>query len=123
MKTILVVEDNAVNLELLTQLLEDDYWIETAEDGAAGVAAAQRVRPDLVIMDLSLPVVDGWEAIRRIRLDPALARTPIIALSAHAAQVDIERARAVGCDAYLTKPVDDVELERTIGSLLVGARP
>ena len=118
MTTILVVEDNAINLELVIQLLEDDYTITTAEDGAAGLEAAERHRPDLIIMDLSLPVLDGWEAIRRVRLDPDLRSTPIIALSAHASRTEIQRALDAGCDAYVTKPVDDEELLQTIGRLL-----
>jgi CheY-like chemotaxis protein len=117
-KKILVVEDNALNLELVTQLLEDDFELATATDGAAGVEAAKQVRPDLILMDLSLPVVDGWEATRRLRSDAELAKTPIVALSAHAAKADIDRALAAGCDAYLTKPIDEEELMRTISNLL-----
>lgn len=118
MKKILVVEDNELNLELVTQLLEDDFELSTAGDGAAGLEAAKRLRPDLILMDLSLPVMDGWEATRRVRSEPALAKTPIIALSAHAAKPDIDRALAAGCDAYLTKPLDEEELSRTIAALL-----
>jgi two-component system, cell cycle response regulator DivK len=118
MKKILVVEDNLVNLELVTQLLEDDYAISTATDGNAGVARAQQLRPDLILMDLSLPGLDGWETTRRLRSDPALARTPIVALSAHAARADIERALDAGCDAYVTKPIDEDELKQTITRLL-----
>lgn len=121
MKKILVVEDNQVNLELVTQLLEDDFEVTTAEDGAAGLEQAKRVRPDLILMDLSLPVLDGWEATRRLRSDPEIGRTPVIALSAHAARADVERALQVGADAYVTKPIDEDELRATIARLLARA--
>lgn len=122
MTKLLVVEDNPINLELVIELLEDDYELETAEDGEAGLAAARRSRPDLIIMDLSLPVLDGWDAIRQLRSDPAFRRIPIIALSAHAATQDIDRAVAAGCDAYVTKPIDDEKLRSTIERLLRGVR-
>lgn len=122
MKKILVVEDNEVNLELVTQLLEDDFELTTASDGAAGVAAATRVRPDLILMDLSLPVMDGWEATRQLRKTPELRATPIIALSAHAAPADIERALEAGCDAYVTKPIDEDALVKAISTLLAAGR-
>lgn len=118
MKKILVVEDNQVNLELVTQLLEDDFDVTTAEDGAAGLEQARRVRPDVILMDLSLPVLDGWEATRRLRSDPELGRTPVIALSAHAARADVQRALDAGADAYVTKPIDEDELRATIARLL-----
>lgn len=118
MKKILVVEDNELNLELVTQLLEDDFELLTAADGAAGVEAARRFRPDLILMDLSLPVVDGWEATRQLRGEAGLAKIPIIALSAHAAKPDIDRALQAGCDAYVTKPIDEEELRLAISRLL-----
>ena len=107
MKTILIVEDVEFNLDLLVQLLEDDYTILTASDGAASIALAERTRPDLILMDLSLPVIDGWEATRRIKANAALCSIPIIALTAHAMSGDEERARAAGCDDFLTKPIDE----------------
>lgn len=107
MKKILIVEDVEYNVELLVQLLEDAYELVVAGDGAQGVALAERERPDLVLMDMSLPVMDGWEATRRIRANPSLAHVPIIGLSAHAMNGDAEKALAAGCDDYLTKPLND----------------
>jgi two-component system, cell cycle response regulator DivK len=107
MKKILVVEDVEFNRDLVVQLLEDDYRIITAADGAEGIQLAERERPDLILMDLSLPVIDGWEATRRIKADDALKHIPIIALSAHAMAGDEEKARQSGCDDYLSKPLDE----------------
>jgi len=87
--------------------LEDDYELLTAADGAAGIELAERERPDLILMDLSLPVIDGWEATRRIKADAALRSIPIIALTAHAMRGDAEKARECGCDDYLSKPLDE----------------
>jgi CheY-like chemotaxis protein len=107
MKTILIVEDVEFNLDLLVQLLEDDYDIHTAADGATGITLAEQVRPDLILMDLSLPVIDGWEATRRLKASATLQHIPIIALTAHAMSGDEERAKAAGCDDYLSKPIDE----------------
>jgi two-component system, cell cycle response regulator DivK len=107
MKTILIVEDVEFNLDLLVQLLEDDYTILTASDGAAGIELAERTCPDLILMDLSLPIVDGWEATRRLKADARLQHIPIIALTAHAMSGDEEKAKAAGCDDYLSKPIDE----------------
>lgn len=107
MKRILIVEDTEYNRDLLIQLLEEDYELLSAEDGAAGVAMASRERPDLILMDMSLPLMDGWEATRRIKTDATLKAIPIVALTAHAMQGDEEKARAAGCDDYLTKPIDE----------------
>src|SRR3989442_10858288 len=110
MKKILVVEDVELNRDLLVQLLEDDYEVLTAVNGQEGIALAQRERPDLVLMDLSLPVIDGWEATRRIKATPDLKDIPIIALSAHAMLGDEDKARQAGCDDYLSKPLNDALL-------------
>jgi two-component system cell cycle response regulator DivK len=107
MKRILIIEDVEFNRDLLVQLLEDSYAVLAADDGAAGIAVAEQERPDLIIMDLSLPVVDGWEATRRIKANPALQHVPIIALSSHAMRGDAERARQAGCDDYLSKPLEE----------------
>ena len=107
MKTILIVEDVEFNLDLLVQLLEDDYTILTASDGAAGIELAEHTCPDLILMDLSLPVIDGWEATRRLKANAKLRHVPIIALTAHAMSGDEEKAKAAGCDDYLSKPIDE----------------
>lgn len=107
MKKILIVEDVEFNLDLLVQLLEDDYDLVTARDGAEGIKATTREHPDLILMDMSLPILDGWEATRRIKADAQLQYIPIIGLSAHAMNGDPEKAREAGCNDYLTKPVDE----------------
>ena len=110
MKKVLVVEDVEYNRDLLVQLLEEDYEILTAADGASGIEIAARHRPDLILMDLSLPGIDGWEATRRLKARPETAAIPVIALTAHAMHGDEDRARACGCDDYLTKPIDEDQL-------------
>jgi len=110
MNKILIVEDVEVNLQLLIQLLEDDYEIVSAIDGQQGVNLAISVRPNLIIMDMSLPVMDGWAATREIKSNPALSHIPVIGLSAHAMNGDRQKALEAGCDEYLTKPVDEVLL-------------
>jgi two-component system, cell cycle response regulator DivK len=107
MKKILIVDDVELNVELLVQLLEDEYDLVVASDGAQGVAVAVQERPDLILMDMSLPVMDGWEATRQIKAHPDLAAVPVIGISAHAMSGDADRAREAGCDDYLTKPIDD----------------
>ena len=119
MKKILIVEDIELNRDLLTQLLEDEYGLVFAADGAAGITTAASEHPELILMDLSLPVVDGWEATRRIKADPVTRQIPVIALTAHAMSNDEEKARAAGCDDFLTKPVDEdllfAKLRRWLG--------
>lgn len=105
MRTILIVEDTELNIDLLTQLLEDDYKLIVARDGAQGVGMANENGPDLILMDISLPVMDGYEATRKIR--ETLPSTPIIGLSAHAMSGHEQKAREAGCNDYLTKPVDE----------------
>ena len=104
-KTILIVEDIELNIDLLVQILEDDYHLLVAKDGAQGVALTEQNKPDLVLMDISLPIMDGYEATRTIR--KTFQHLPIIGLSAHAMQGDVEKALAAGCSDYLTKPIDE----------------
>jgi CheY-like chemotaxis protein len=107
MKTVLVVEDVELNRDLLGQILEDLYDVAFAADGAEGLTKAAELKPDLILMDLSLPVVDGWEATRRLKADPELARIPVIVVTAHAMAGQEEKARASGADDFLSKPVDE----------------
>src|SRR5680860_145318 len=107
MNKILIVDDVELNIELLVQLLEDEYELVTASDGEQGVAMANQERPDLILMDMSLPVMDGWEATRQIKSNPNLNGIPVIGISAHAMSGDTAKAIDAGCDDYLTKPIDD----------------
>ena len=115
-KKILYVEDNEDNVFMLKMRLELEggYDVLVAADGAQGVAVAAAERPDLILMDLNLPVVDGWEATRRIKADAETRNIPIIALTAHAMAGDREKALAAGCDEFDTKPID---LERLLGKI------
>jgi CheY-like chemotaxis protein len=106
MAVILVVEDDEANQELVTRFLRRaGHRVFHATDGMSGVRAALEGIPDLIVMDLGLPGMDGWEAARRIRSNPATAHIPIIALTAHTLSEDVQKARQAGCDAYETKPV------------------
>ena len=119
MKKVLVVEDVAFNRDLLVQLLEERYHVITAEDGERGIEAALQEQPDLILMDLSLPTMDGWEATRRLKEDATLRHVPVIAVTAHAMRGDRERALSAGCEDYITKPVDEdvlfAKLDRYLG--------
>ena len=107
MPTILYVEDNEDNVYMLVRRLRrHGFEVTVARDGAQGVEAARRERPDLVLMDLSLPVLDGWEATRRLKRAAETRAIPVVALSAHAMAGERERALQAGCDDYDTKPVD-----------------
>lgn len=115
MAKILLVEDNEMNQDMLMRRLSRrGYEIVLAADGERGVALAAAESPDLILMDMSLPVLDGWDATRAIRADPATAAIPIIALTAHAMSGDRERAIEAGCDDYDTKPI---ELPRLLGKI------
>ena len=107
---ILIVEDTELSRDLLVQLLSKDYEVLLAENGAVGVEKAENERPDLILMDLSLPVLDGWEATRRLKADERLKSIPVIAVTAHVTEEEEERARACGCDDFLPKPIDEVLL-------------
>jgi CheY-like chemotaxis protein len=119
MARILVVEDNEMNRDMLTRrLARKGFDALVAVDGEQGVAVALAERPDLILMDMSLPVLDGWEATRRIKASPETGSIPIIALTAHAMSGDRERALAAGCDDYDTKPVEFASLLGKIEALL-----
>jgi two-component system response regulator len=116
---ILIVEDNPDNRTLISDiLLALDYEVIEATDGEQGVARAVQEQPDLILMDLSLPQVDGWTATRQIKGNPALTHIPIIALTAHAMVGDRERALEAGCDDYISKPIDLRELQHKIARYL-----
>ena len=120
MPKILLVEDNEDNRDMLSRrLIRKGYEVSLAVDGSAGVSQAVLERPDLILMDMSLPVLDGWEATRRIKADPATRAIPVIALTAHAMSDDRDKAYAAGCDDYDTKPIDLPRLLEKIESLLL----
>ena len=115
MPKILLVEDNEMNRDMLSRRLEKrGYTLAIAVDGGAGLAAARSELPDLILMDMSLPVIDGWEATRQLKADPATAAIPVIALTAHAMDSDRQKALEAGCDDFDTKPV---ELARLLGKI------
>ena len=119
MPKILIVEDDELNRDSLRRLLRRrGFEIVLANDGEEGVAVARAEAPDLILMDMSLPVVDGWEATRQIKADPAMQATPIIALTAHAMTSDRDKALAAGCDDFDTKPIDLDRLLPKIHALL-----
>ena len=115
MTKVLVVEDNEMNRDMLSRrLTRRGFQVIFAVDGQQGVDLARSERPDIILMDMSLPVVDGWEATRRVKSDDATRGVPVIGLTAHAMAGDREKAIEAGCDDYDTKPV---ELERLIGKI------
>ena len=117
---ILIVEDDELNRDSLRRLLRRrGFDIVLAVDGEDGIAVARAEAPDLILMDMSLPVVDGWEATRQLKADPAIQATPIIALTAHAMSGDRDKALAAGCDDFDTKPIDLDRLLPKIHALLV----
>ena len=121
MPKLLLVEDNEMNRDMLSRrLVKKGYEIVIAEDGAQGVALARSERPDLILMDMSLPVIHGWDATRELKADPGTKSIPVIALTAHAMSGDREKALEAGCDDFDTKPVDMPRLLEKIGKLLGG---
>jgi CheY-like chemotaxis protein len=119
MTTILLVEDNELNRDMLSRrLARQGYQVVQAVDGGEAIARACDSAPDLILMDLSLPVIDGWEATRRLKADEATRRIPVIALTAHAMAGDREQAMAAGCDDFDTKPVELPRLLEKIAALL-----
>jgi CheY-like chemotaxis protein len=118
MKRILLVEDNETNCDmLLRRLRRHGYEATGADNGVTGLAAAKADSPDVILMDLSLPEMDGWEAARRLKTDPATQSIPIIALTAYASESDRESALQAGCDEYETKPLDLTQLLTKIRAL------
>lgn len=119
MPKILLVEDNEMNRDMLSRrLARNGYEVAIATDGQQGADMAMSELPDLILMDMSLPVIDGWEATRRIKANDATRRIPVIALTAHAMAGDREKAMEVGCDDYDTKPVEISRLLGKIAALL-----
>src|SRR5262245_54048343 len=120
MTKILLVEDNEMNRDMLSRRLSRrGFEVVFAVDGQQGLDLARREKPDIILMDMSLPVMDGWEATRRVKSDDATRHVPVIALTAHAMSGDEDKALAAGCDDYDTKPV---EIDRLVGKIerLVG---
>ena len=121
MPRILLVEDNEMNRDMLSRRLQrKGYQVVLAVDGQSGVEMAQTQAPDLILIDMSLPVLDGWEATRRLKADAATQHIPVIALTAHAMFGDREKALEAGCDDYDTKPVELPRLLGKIEALLSG---
>jgi CheY-like chemotaxis protein len=119
MAKILLVEDNEMNRDMLSRrLVRSGYEVMMAMQGEEGVALARTASPDIVLMDMSLPVLDGWEATRLLKSDPATREIPVIALTAHAMSGDREKAREAGCDDFDTKPVEYARLLSKIEDLL-----
>lgn len=123
MAKLLLVEDNEMNRDMLSRrLIRRGFEVILAEDGEQGVAMAREALPDLILMDMSLPVLDGWEATRRLKADDATRSIPIVALTAHAMSGDRDKALAVGCEDYDTKPIELPRLLEKIDRIL-GSRP
>ncbi len=124
MPTILLVEDNELNRDMLSRRLErKGYTVAIAVDGGEAIEKALSGSPDLILMDMSIPVVDGWEAVRRLKADATAGRIPIIALTAHAMAGDREKAIEAGCDEYETKPVEFARLLTKIEGFLGSSQP
>ncbi len=119
MKRILLVEDNELNRDMLCRRLQRrGFEVIIAVDGRAGIESAESQLPDLILMDMSLPVIDGWDATRRLKANPLTQSIPVLALTAHAMEGEREKALAAGCDDYDTKPVELDRLLPKIDSLL-----
>ena len=119
MAKILIVEDNPMNRDMLSRrLIRSGHLVLMAGDGRQGITSAQNECPDLILMDMSLPVIDGWEATRRLKSDKATRRIPVIALTAHAMSSDRQKCMEAGCDDYDTKPVDYQRLTAKIQAAL-----
>lgn len=124
MAKVLLVEDNEMNRDMLSRRLErKGYEVVIAVDGQEGVDKARSENPSIILMDMSLPVIDGWEATRQIKADPALQQIPVIALTAHAMAGDREKALDAGCDDYDTKPIELPRLLEKMSALLGDSAP
>ena len=124
MPKVLLVEDNEMNRDMLSRrLIRRGFEVLLAVDGEQGVAMAQKDLPDVILMDMSLPVLDGWEATRRIKAGDATRAIPVIALTAHAMAGDRDKAMEAGCDDYDTKPIELPRLLEKIGRLIGGIPP
>jgi CheY-like chemotaxis protein len=117
-KKILVVDDTEFNRDLVVQLLEEDYDMVIAENGEEALTVTERERPDLILMDLGMPVMDGWEATRRLKATDRLKNIPVIAVTSHAMVGDEVEARKAGCDDYLPKPIDEDLLIKKIKNFI-----
>jgi CheY-like chemotaxis protein len=123
MARILIIEDNEMNRDMLSRRLErKGYQVAIAMDGQEGVDKAKADKPDLILMDMSLPVLDGWEATRRLKADTDTRGIPIIALTAHAMASDEQKAREAGCDDFDTKPIELTRLLEKMQQLLGDGR-
>jgi CheY-like chemotaxis protein len=124
MAKILIVEDNPLNRDMLSRrLIRSGHLVLMAGDGKQGITSAQAEIPDLILMDMSLPEIDGWEATRRLKSNQATRRIPVIALTAHAMSSDRQKCLEAGCDDYDTKPVDYPRLTAKIQAALGGGAP
>jgi two-component system cell cycle response regulator DivK len=118
-KNVLLVEDNPHNRKIFSGMLtHSGFVVIEAEDGHQALAAMEKQLPDVILMDLSIPGIDGWEVTRRLKADPRTQRVPIIALTAHAMRGDEERARAAGCDHYLAKPISPKKVVEEVRKIL-----
>ena len=120
----LLIEDNEMNRDMLSRrLARHGYEVITASDGSTGVATAIAALPDIILMDMGLPVMDGWQATQKIKANPATAGIPVLGLSAHAMEGDRDKALSAGCDDYDTKPVEINRLLAKMAALLKASKP
>ena len=119
MSMILVVEDSQDNFDLIADAFEHEHDLVHAMTGPEGLTQAKNMNPDLILLDMGLPVLDGWELARRLKADPALAHIPVIAITAHAMKGDLEKCLEAGCDGYLAKPINVRELKELVERRLV----
>ena len=118
MKKILIVDDAEFNVDLLEQLLEDKYQLIVAVNGREAVEKAVEHKPDLILMDIAMPVMDGYDATREIKGNPELSHVPIMAITSHAMEGDRQKTLDAGCDDYLAKPIDEDELMDKVTKLI-----